>query len=92
MNASFAQMRRVHHCTQGRLDRAAGIGQEIGDAGQGFVGCVANFQRVKGRRISGRNYAASSAKTMNGEQLSFANCLLRIICATSIPAIVAAAE
>lgn len=37
MNASFAEVRRVHHGAQGRLDRAARIGQEIGDARQGFV-------------------------------------------------------
>lgn len=37
MNASLAEMRRVHHGAQGRLDRAAGIGQEIGDARQRLV-------------------------------------------------------
>ncbi|MCL8000158.1 peroxiredoxin family protein [Brucella sp. 21LCYQ03] len=47
------------------------------------------FQRVNERLIFGRTYAASSAKTSNGERLSFANCFLRIICATSMPAIVA---
>ncbi len=50
------------------------------------------FQRVKGGFNAERNYAASSAKTMNGEQLWFANCFLRIICATSIPVIAADAE
>ncbi len=55
-------------------------------------GCVANFEPIKCGLISGRTYAASSAKTSNGERLSFANCFLRIICATSIPAIVADAE
>lgn len=39
-----------------------------------------------------RNYAASTAKTSNGERLSFSNCVLRIKCATSMPEIVAAAE
>ncbi len=51
-----------------------------------------NFERIKCGLISGRTYAASSAKTSNGERLSFANCFLRIICATSMPAIVADAE
>lgn len=37
MNAGFAQARRVHHGAQGRLDRAARNGQEVGDAGQGIV-------------------------------------------------------
>ena len=37
MNAGFAQMRRVHHRAQGRFDRTAGIGQEVGDARQGLV-------------------------------------------------------
>ena len=43
------------------------------------AGYVANLQRVKGGLISGRIYAASSAKTLNGEQLSFANWFLRIM-------------
>ncbi len=50
------------------------------------------FQQVKTGLIPGRNYAASSAKTLNGEPLSFANWFLRIMCATSMPAMVAAAE
>ena len=37
MSACFAEMRRVHHRAQGCLDRAAGIGQEVGDARQGLV-------------------------------------------------------
>ena len=37
MNACLAEMRRIHHGTQGRLDRTAGIGQEVGDARQGLV-------------------------------------------------------
>lgn len=50
------------------------------------------FHQVKGGLIFRRNYAASSAKTSNGERLSLANWFLRIICATSMPAIVAEAE
>ncbi len=50
-----------------------------------------NFHHIKGGRISGRTYAASSAKSWNGERLLLANCFLRIICATSMPAIVAEA-
>lgn len=50
------------------------------------------YHDVRSGQIFRRNYAASSAKTLNGERLSFANCFLRIICATSMPAIVAAAE
>ncbi len=37
MNAGFAQMRRVHHRAQSRFDGTARIGQEVGDAGQGFI-------------------------------------------------------
>ncbi len=37
MNARLAEMRRIHHGAQGRLDRAARIGQEIGDARQRLV-------------------------------------------------------
>ncbi len=50
------------------------------------------FHQVKSSLIFRRNYAASSAKTSNGERLSLANWFLRIICATSMPAIVAEAE
>ena len=38
MNAGLTQMRRVHHGAQGRFDRTGGVGQEIGDTGQGLVG------------------------------------------------------
>lgn len=55
-------------------------------------GSVANFNHVKSGLIFRRTYAASAAKTSNSERLSFANCLLRIICATSMPAIIVAAE
>lgn len=37
MNARLAEMRCVHHGAQGRLNRTAGIGQEVGDARQRLV-------------------------------------------------------
>ncbi len=53
---------------------------------------VTKIQFVNISLILVRIYAASSAKNGNGEQLSFAKCFLRIICATLIFAIVAEAE
>ena len=38
MDAALPEMRRRHHRFQGRLDRAPGIGKEIGDARQRLVG------------------------------------------------------
>ena len=37
MHAAFAQMRRRHHRAQRRLDRALGVGEEVGDAGERLV-------------------------------------------------------
>ena len=37
MHALFAEMRRRHHRAQRRLDRAARIGEEVGDAGERLV-------------------------------------------------------
>ena len=37
MRSRLAQMRRGHHRLQRRLDRALGIGEEGGDAGQGLI-------------------------------------------------------
>ena len=37
MDAAFAEMRRRHHRAQRRFDRAARIGEEIGDAGERLV-------------------------------------------------------
>jgi hypothetical protein len=36
-NSSRAEMRCIHHGAQGRLDRTAGIGQEVGDARERLV-------------------------------------------------------
>jgi hypothetical protein len=38
MHPSFAQVRSGHHRSQRRLDRLARIGEEVGDAGERFVG------------------------------------------------------
>ena len=37
MDAAFAEVRRRHHRSQRRLDRATRIGEEIGDAGERLV-------------------------------------------------------
>ena len=38
MHASLAKMRRRHHGAKGRFDRAARVGEEVGDAGERLVG------------------------------------------------------
>ena len=38
MYAAFAEVRRRHHRSQCRLDRATRIGEEVGDAGERLVG------------------------------------------------------
>ena len=37
MDAARTKMRRCHHRTKRRFDRAARIGEEVGDAGEGLV-------------------------------------------------------
>ena len=37
MHAEFAEMRRRHHRAQRRLDRAARVGEEVGDASERLV-------------------------------------------------------
>ena len=55
-------------------------------------GSVANFGLRRMLALTGHNYSASSANCAKPESPDRSNCPLRIMCATSMPAKVAAAE